>query len=375
MEKMSEDYRRREVDLKRLYLCSQGKLWLLLLLTILGAVIGGVSYQVIKATRMPITYAAVSKLYISFGVDESGEVYQYYNGYTWNDLLDTDPVLDRIMEYVPEGYSRKEVQEATTAEILSDIRLLTITVEGGTEKFVREIQSAVEEGLVDYARDSAELKRIDVIRTEDPVRVYWDDKTATAAVIGGVVFAVISCLIAAFLYLLDDAVYVQEDIEKKYSCKPLGILLKKQKGLQPYARELQADFSYILAEHKCFGLIDMDDHCIEGKEDLELVLNAVPGEFVGGDGEAGGLTWTLPKSEEEQAQDVWHAEAFDEGMLSEKELARIRELGGAVLLIPFGKDVSRRTSRVLTLLSNQDCPVFGMVISGADEDFVNRYYR
>ena len=149
MEKMSEDYRRREVDLKRLYLCSQGKLWLLLLLTILGAVIGGVSYQVIKATRMPITYAAVSKLYISFGVDESGEVYQYYNGYTWNDLLDTDPVLDRIMEYVPEGYSRKEVQEATTAEILSDIRLLTITVEGGTEKFVREIQSAVEEGLVD----------------------------------------------------------------------------------------------------------------------------------------------------------------------------------------------------------------------------------
>ena len=167
----------------------------------------------------------------------------------------------------------------------------------------------------------------------------------------------------------------QEDSEKKYSCKPLGILLKKQKGLQPYARELQADFSYILAEHKCFGLIDMDDHCIEGKEDLELVLNAVPGEFVGGDGEAGGLTWTLPKSEEEQAQDVWHAEAFDEGMLSEKELARIRELGGAVLLIPFGKDVSRRTSRVLTLLSNQECPVFGMVISGADEDFVNRYYR
>ena len=87
------------------------------------------------------------------------------------------------------------------------------------------------------------------------------------------------------------------------------------------------------------------------------------------------MTWTLPKSEEEQAQDVWHAEAFDEGMLSEKELARIRELGGAVLLIPFGKDVSRRTSRVLTLLSNQDCPMFGMVISGADEDFVNRYYR
>lgn len=67
---------------------------------------------------------------------------------------------------------------------------------------------------MDCARDSAELKRIDVIRTEDPVRVYWDDKTVTAAVIGGVVFAVISCLIAAFLYLLDDAVYVQRILRR-----------------------------------------------------------------------------------------------------------------------------------------------------------------
>lgn len=373
---MSEDYGRREIDFRRLYLCMQGKIWLFIMLVILGAAIGGIGYQVVRSTNMPITYEAVSKLYISFGADESGEIYQYYNGYTWNDLMDADPILNRIMEYAPDGYTREEVQAATEAEILSDIRLLTITVQGSTEKLVREIQSATEQGLVAYAKDSEELKRIEVIRTEEPVRVYWDDKTVTAAIIGGVIFAILTCLIAAFIYILDDAVYVEEDIEKKYTCHALGMLMQKQKGLQPYARGLQANFGYLMKDHPTFAIIDLADHASDAADDLSLVLNASDGEFVGGDGEAGGLTWTLPKDKEQQAKaPIWTVEAFDESMLDKSGLARIRELGGAIFMLPFGKDVSKKVSRVMTLLSCQDCPVLGMVIEGADEDFLNRYYR
>lgn len=373
---MNEEYRKRGMDIKRLYLCIQGKIWLILMLIVTGAVFGGVIYQVARAMRMPITYEGKSKLYISFGLDESGEVYQYYNGYTWNDLLDTDPVLNRIMEFVPDGYTRDEVSGATTAEILSDIRLLTITVSGGTEKFVREIQKAVEDGLVEYAKDSEELKRIEVIRTDGPVRVYWDDRTFTACVAGGVIFAVIACLATAFVYVLDEAVYVQSDAEKKYSCKVLGVMTAKQKGLQPYARELQANFSYILGEKRKFAMIDMGDHSDIKRMDLELVLNAGEKEFVGGDGEAGGLTWTLPKDpDEEKKGEEWEVVPFNQSVLSEKELTVIRQLGGAVLLLPFGEDLSRKTSRVLSLLKNQDCQVLGIVISQADEDFLNRYYN
>lgn len=373
---MSEEYRKSGMDLRRFYLCFQGKIWLLVMLTVMGAVIGGVAYQVVRAMRMPITYEGVSKLYISFGVDESGEVYQYYNGYTWNDLLDADPILDRIMKYVPQGYDKEEVREATGAEILSDIRLLTVTVDGSTEKFVREIQEAVENGLVDYAKDSEELKRIEVIRTDDPVRVYWDNKAVTACVAGAVVFAVIACLALAFAYVLDDAVYVPCDAEKKHPYKVLGMTMEKQAGLQPYARELQANFAYLLNDRKQFAMIDMGDQCDLRKSELLLVLNAGENEFVGGDGEAGGLTWTLPKDPDEvKTGEEWEADAFNENMLSVNELARIRELKGAVIMLPFGEDVSRKTRRVLSLLENQDCPVLGMVITRADEEFLGRYYR
>lgn len=375
---MNEEYYKKGIDLKRMYLRFQTKAWLLLMLTMAGAVVGGVAYQVARATRMPVAYEAVSKLYISFGADENGEIYQYYNGYTWNDLLDTDPILDRIMEYVPEDISREEVAAATKAEILSDIRLLTITVEGSTEKFVREVQAAVESGLTAYADDSEEIKRIKVIRTDEPYRVFWDDKTVTACVTGAVIFAVVSCLFMAFFYVLDEAVYTQEDVEKSYPYKALGLMAKSQKGLQPYARELRANITYTLGDLRSFALIDMENHCEIRKKEVERLLNIDKYDFIGGDGEAGGLTWSIPRTnddeDEEEAQGEWKAVPFNADALSEEECRRIRELGGAIILLPFGEDVGKKTRRVLSLLKNQDCKVFGMVVSQADEEFLNRYY-
>lgn len=373
---MSEEYVKKGIDLKRMYLRFQTKVWLLLMLTMAGAVVGGIAYQVARATRMPVTYEAVSKLYISFGADESGEIYQYYNGYTWNDLLDADPILNRIMEYVPEGVSREEVAAATKAEILSDIRLLTITVDGSTEKFVREVQAAAESGLTAYADDSEEIKRIEVIRTQEPYRVFWDDKTVTACVTGAVIFAVVSCLFMAFFYVLDEAIYTQADVEGKYPYKALGLIAKSQKGLQPYARELRTNITYTLGDMRSFAMIDMENHASLRKEEVERLLNIDKYDFIGGDGEAGGLTWSIPKEndDDENEGEGWTAVPFDADNLAEEECSRIRELGGAVILIPFGEDVGRKTQRVLSLLKNQDCKVLGMVVSQADEEFLNRYY-
>lgn len=374
--KKNQDYSKQGMDLKRLLLRMQGKIWLLLMVVVLGAVIGGVSYQVARAMRMPIAYEAVSKLYISFGVDESGEVYQYYNGYTWNELLDTDPIVQKIEEFLPGDYSREEVIDATQAEILSDIRLLTVTVQESDEKTVREIQAAVEQGLVEYARESEELRRIDVIRSKEPSRVYWDDKTVTACVVGAIILAVIGVFVLAILYVMDDAVYVQGDIEKRYTHKALGMMMQSQKGLQPYARELVANITYILGDKKKFALIDMDNHADVRKEELERLLNAGENEFIGGDGEMGGLTWTMPKAEgEEYKEGDWQAISFDERMITKENCETIRELGGAIILLPYGADVSKRTERILNLLRNQDCEVLGMIVSQADEDFMDRYYN
>ena len=355
--KKNQDYNKQGMDLKRLMLRMQGKIWFLLMLVVLGAVIGGVSYQVARAMRMPITYEAVSKLYISFGVDESGEIYQYYNGYTWNDLLDTDPIVSQIEKHLPTGYSRQQVIDATQATILSDIRLLTVTVQGSDEKYVREIQTAVEAGLESYAQESEELKRIDTIRTQEPERVYWDDKTVTACVTGAVVLLVIGLLSLAMIYVMDDAVYVQADIEKRYPYKALGMMMESQKGLQPYARELTANITYLLGDKRQLALIDMENHIDLRGPELEKLLNAGENEFIGGDGEMGGLTWTLPKDENADKEDAYEAVFYNESTITGEDCIKIREVGGAVLLLPYGVDVTKKTERIMSLLNNQDCTV------------------
>ncbi len=373
MEK-NESYLNRGMDLKRLMLYLQKRIWLVVVLAIFGATCGGVIYQVLRSVKMPVEYEAVSKLYISFGHDESGEVYQYYNGYTWNDLLDTDPILDFVMQDLP-GYERDAVREATTAEILSDIRLLTVRVRGEDEKFVREVMSALESGLREYARDSEELDQIKAIRSGVPERVYWDDRTMSACVTGAVLLGVLSLLVIGFIYALDESIYVQEDIEKKYNCRALGILTRNQKGLQPYARELRANIRYALGEQKRFAILDMADHADTRRLELERLLDREGLEAYGSEQEEDDFGWNIPKEEESfVTTSEWDILAFNQNGLSEDECRQIREAGGVVVLLPFGTDTGRKTARILSFLKNQDCQLLGMVIAQADEEFLNRYF-
>ncbi len=374
---MNEEYLNRGMDLKRLALYLQKKIWLVGMLAILGATCGGIIYQVVRSMKMPVEYASVSKLYISFGNDENGNVYQYYNGYTWNDLIDTDPILDIVMSSLP-GYDRDQVREATTAEILSDIRLLTITVRGDNEKFVREIRNAMESGLREYARDAEELNQIAVIRSGAPERVYWDERTTEACVTGAVILGILAMLIIGFSYVLDESVYVQEDLEKKYACRALGILTRNQKGLQPYARELKASLRYLMADKRSFAVLDMDNHADTRKLEIERLLNREdPDGLIGNNtpDSEGDFSWNIQG--EESASEVkgeWEILSFNENVLSEEGCKKIREAGGVILLLPFGKDTGRKTSRILTFLKNQDCQVLGMIIAQADEEFLNRYF-
>lgn len=374
---MNEEYLNRGMDLKRLALYLQKKIWLVVMLAILGATCGGIIYQVVRSMKMPVEYASVSKLYISFGNDENGDVYQYYNGYTWNDLIDTDPILDIVMSSLP-GYDRDQVREATTAEILSDIRLLTITVRGDNEKFVREIRNAMESGLREYARDAEELNQIAVIRSGAPERVYWDERTTEACVTGAVILGILAMLIIGFSYVLDESVYVQEDLEKKYACRALGILTRNQKGLQPYARELKASLRYLMADKRSFAVLDMDNHADTRKLEIERLLNREdPDGLIGNNtpDSEGDFSWNIQG--EESASEVkgeWEILSFNENVLSGEGCKKIREAGGVILLLPFGKDTGRKTSRILTFLKNQDCQVLGMIIAQADEEFLNRYF-
>ncbi len=379
---MKEGYRGEGVDLKRLTLYFQKRIWIVILLAVIGAGLGALIYQMVKSVSMPVEYQAVSKLYISFAYDETGEIYQYYNGYTWNELLDSDPIMECIMLYLP-GYDPNVVTEATKAEILSDIRLLTVTVNGDNEKFVREIQFAVQNGLRDYALKAEELRSITTIRFLAPKRIYWNDRTLVSALTGAIILGVLCVLIYAFRFILNDAIYVQTDLEKRYPYKALRIMTRNQKGLQPYNQELKANILHVLDRNRTLVFIDTDDHAPLRAQDLEKLLNWQEGGMLGADDEEfGKMTWHVrgnPGDEEElfaeETEKEWTIIPLNEVALTDKECDLIRQSGGAVVTVPFGvNNASKKLDRVLSLLKNQDLNVYGIVIEEADEEYLNRYF-
>lgn len=48
------------------------KIWIILLLILVGGMIGAISYRMIRTMKMPVEYESVSKLYITFNQDENG---------------------------------------------------------------------------------------------------------------------------------------------------------------------------------------------------------------------------------------------------------------------------------------------------------------
>ncbi|MCR5501558.1 MAG: hypothetical protein K6F53_00965 [Lachnospiraceae bacterium] len=376
-----EEFLKSGVDLRRLVLYFQKKIWIILLLILIGAGLGALVYQVVRSLNMPVEYNAVSKLYISFAYDEGGTQYQHYNGYTWNELIDTDPIMDCVMNYLP-GYSRITVQMATKAEIISDIRLLTVTVTGNNEKFTREVQAAMEAGLQDYAQKAEEIRSITTIRSFAPERIYWVDHTTTSCIAGAVIAGVVSILIFSFLFVLNEAFYVQSDIEKRYPFRALGITTRNQKGMQPYNQELKACILHLLKDKKNLVFIDVDDHAKQHAQDFDRLLNWDEGGSLGNEEDGiGKITWHVRESTDEdelfepELEKEWNIVSLDGSELTDKECELIRSLGPVVITVPFGMNSApRKLERILSLMKNQDLTVLGIVITEADEEYLNRYY-
>ena len=203
------------MDMKKLLLCFIGKIWIVLLAVLLGAVLGGGAYAVSRVVpESKREYQAMSKIYLDFAADETGEVYQAYNGYTWNDLMATDPILDVTMKYLPETYSREDVMGATKAEILSDLRLLTITVTTHDADSCNAILQATGQSLTDRGREAKEFRRIEVIRTTEAALVVADSRLVQAVLIGLVLGAAAALLGMLLYYVLDDRIMVAADLRQ-----------------------------------------------------------------------------------------------------------------------------------------------------------------
>ena len=307
------------MDMKKLALCFAGKLWMVLLAALLGGVFGGAIRAAVNTVpEAEREYRAMSKIYLDFATDETGEVYQEYNGYTWNDLMATDPILDVTMQYLPEDYTREEVATAVRAEILSDLRLLTITVTTHDAERCNAILKAASQSLTDRGNAAKEFRQIQVIQTTQAELAVADARLTQAVMIG--VVAAVAAVILGILagYVLDDRIMVAADLRQVTDAPFIGY-----EGAGGW---LETDYQANMAW-----------------------LRQTKGE-----------TAVLPLRQKETiCEETWQ---------------KLRAAGGVVLAVPYGKLHAVYLDYVIEQLELRQCTLAGIAICDADRKFLGRYY-
>ncbi len=307
------------MDMKKLALVFLKKIWLVLLAAAAGAALGAAIYEVSHIVpESEREYRAVSKIYLDFAPDETGEIYQAYNGYTWNDLLATDPILDVTMSHLPAGYTRQEVAAATKAEILSDLRLLTVTVTTHDKESCDAIIRAVGQSLTERGDTAKEFHKIEVIQTTESSLVTADSRTVQAVLVGAAVCTVLMLLGMMFYYVLDDRILVASDLRQVTDAPFIG---------------------YVNAPGALGQAWEDDLTCLKEREGDIVLLDAV--------------------QDQEITNEQWE---------------RLCASDGVIVAAACGRVHAAYLGYILDRLAFRGCRLAGTAISGADEGFLRRYY-
>ena len=255
------------MDIRKYMLCLLGKLPLILGAAAGGALLGLIVYAVVRTVpESEREYEAYAKVYLDFAADETGEVYQAYNGYTWNDLMAADPIMELTLANLSADYTREETAAAIKAEILSDIRLLTITVTTNGAERTDAILGAAVQALETYGGQAKEFLEIHAIQKTEAKLVVADNRMAQAAFLG----LLLSLLGFSLYYVTDDRVFVAGDVKKVTDASFVGYA----SGVETLKQDYEKNLAYLRGKIGDIQIYESDGDASFSEEELHNMRRA-----------------------------------------------------------------------------------------------------
>lgn len=355
MQAFESKYWQEGIDSKALLVCFLQKLPYLLLMGVAGAVLGSGLYLLIAVcTSEGIRYQSETEYYIDFAEGRI-DAKDYYNDFTWNTVMATDWILGNTMEILGSGYDRNEVESMITADILSDVRYLTITVEGFDAELVGAISEATKlslESLVSRVEKIDEIDSIEQIRNNGVQQIEEPLFTWRAAVLGTVCGVLAYAFGIAASFCMGSRYYTKQSIRQSLGIPVWGLLYHSnhvEDGAQEKA--LQLALQHYVEKNECKQLVIADvadgGYALTCKE----TLNALYAE--------------------ELAEVSIRVQKY--GVLSKEDYEAIRQTDGVILAIPFAKSCREAVIEQMLQLENQDCKIIGAVLVNVDKKWMRLY--
>ena len=117
------------MDGKRLVLCLFRRLRLIAAAGLLGAAASAGLYLLAAVVLAgPPEYQVFSQYRIYFDSEKYGQIEDYYNAYTWGEIMKTDEVLDFVLEALPEGITKEQVKASVSVGAMNDVKIMPLYI-------------------------------------------------------------------------------------------------------------------------------------------------------------------------------------------------------------------------------------------------------
>lgn len=352
MEAFESKYWQDGIDSKALLVCFLRKLPYLLLMGVAGAVLGSGLYLLIAVlTSEGTMYQAETEYYIDFAEGRL-EAKDYYNDFTWNDVMATDLILGNMMEILGSDYDKDEVKTMITADILSDVRYLTITVQAGDAKKVGLVSEATKSSLESFGNRMEEFDSIYQIEDSDVQQIKEPLFTWRALLLGAVCGALCGAFWIAVSFCVGSRYYTKQELSRSLGIPVFGLLYgdrSEVSGVQEKALWLALQRCMEKTFNKNIVIMDVEESGSAQK--CKDILTSV----------------YMEEMTEVQLQ------VQSNEILSKEDYDRIRQTDGVILAIPFGKPCREAAVEQLMQLENQDCSVLGAVLVDVDRKWMRLY--
>ncbi len=380
---------------RSLWLRLRRELWVVPAATLIGALLAAAIYMGIwLGLSGQRQYRQTSKFYLTFGNDAAGNPQDYYNDYTWNDLLFSVPAIYQVIESeLPEGVTLESAREDVEAQILSDVRLLTIQVTDPDAETVQALTNAVQDALVRYGSNAKEFQRIEFLSSDEVQPVVVTDRTQGAVELGALLGFLAGAAALWLKELLNDGICTPEEATRRYG---LPVLMTLGALPSERIRRTRERTRRICIRRAGSKEIDAEAGDVGGAGTFAGAAagNGLP-EFLERENRAFAERQILLRSDRKEEEGADLQLVGDEGETVRQAARQLLEQYGLqaevlspadclaekpaegrsiAVVIPFGRANGTGTEHLLLQLQARGYSIEGLLLAAADLRFLKSYY-
>lgn len=362
-----ESFMQEGIDGRRLFLWLKKRIIIIIASALAGAIFAtGIYLIYAKISYGEPKYRAVREYYIYFNEDEDGNIQDYYNAYTWTDMLKTDPLILPVLDILGDKVTRQQVEEAVNATATTDIRLLHVEITTEDAALSDEISAAYDASLQAFGKTKTGFEKIELWKTDAAVEVKQENLSLNAALLGACLAGIAAFLFCLISYALEDVFYVEEDIRKKlfvwknipeqeFSCQTVGVLTREKS--ERWEQEFLANAEFLLKGKTSAAVLVQMPHGSKQKS------------------EAGGKYEEAFDTLKKAAEFAGHGGGIFTVYSEETpDYEKLRQFDAVLVTVIWGEEKGRHLLHRLLQLQKQKVNVAGVVLIHAREEFLESYY-